>query len=163
MPSFRSRQAGPGNPLRQLTVFALRHWKILSLVFVAVLLELLFHIRSFNVDRPATDLDPPFYVGCQERTSDKFARANATLTMLARNSDVDGAVASVKSVQKQFNDHYDYPWVFLNNEPWSNEFITKVTAAGAGARMVFSNISKAMWRYPEWIDEGKARRNMHGM
>jgi len=49
-------------------------------------------------------------------------RANATLIMLARNSDVDGAVQSVRSMEDRFNHKYHYPWVFLNEQPFSDEF-----------------------------------------
>ena len=48
--------------------------------------------------------------------------ANATLFMLARNSDVDGAVNSVREVEDKFNLKYGYPWVFLNEEPFSDDF-----------------------------------------
>lgn len=49
-------------------------------------------------------------------------KANATLLMLARNSDVDGAVRSVREMEDRFNRKYAYPWVFLNEEPFSDEF-----------------------------------------
>jgi alpha 1,2-mannosyltransferase len=49
-------------------------------------------------------------------------RANATLLMLARNSDVDGAVRSVREMEDRFNNKYRYPWVFLNEEPFSDDF-----------------------------------------
>lgn len=49
-------------------------------------------------------------------------RANATLLMLARNSEVDGAVRSVREMEDRFNRKYHYPWVFLNEQPFSDEF-----------------------------------------
>lgn len=42
--------------------------------------------------------------------------------MLARNSDVDNAVKSVREVEDRFNRKYGYPWVFLNEEPFSGDF-----------------------------------------
>lgn len=42
--------------------------------------------------------------------------------MLARNSDVDGAVRSVRELEDRFNRHFNYPWVFLNEEPFTDEF-----------------------------------------
>jgi hypothetical protein len=48
--------------------------------------------------------------------------ANATLFMLARNSDVNGAVNSVREVEDRFNHKYGYSWVFLNEEPFSDDF-----------------------------------------
>ncbi|KAH6618632.1 glycolipid 2-alpha-mannosyltransferase [Boeremia exigua] len=163
MLSLRLRPTRPANPICRLYHFALRHWKVLSLLAFLVLLELVFHVRSFRIDRPTTDLDPPFHVGCQEPILGTAARANATLMMLARNSDVDGAVASVKSVQTQFNKHFGYPWVFLNNEPWSDDFVTKVREAGAGVSMTFETIPARMWGYPAWIDREAAREKMDQM
>ena len=49
-------------------------------------------------------------------------RANATFVMLARNSDVDGAVQAVRELEDRFNRKHNYPWVFLNEQPFSNEF-----------------------------------------
>jgi alpha 1,2-mannosyltransferase len=49
-------------------------------------------------------------------------RANATLLMLARNSDVDTAVKTVKQLEDRFNGKYHYPWTFLNEQPFSDDF-----------------------------------------
>jgi alpha 1,2-mannosyltransferase len=49
-------------------------------------------------------------------------RANATLLMLARNSDLDGAVQAVRELEDRFNRKHNYPWVFLNEEPFSDHF-----------------------------------------
>jgi hypothetical protein len=48
--------------------------------------------------------------------------ANATLVMLARNSDLEGAVQAVREMEDRFNRNYNYPWVFLNEEPFSSDF-----------------------------------------
>lgn len=42
--------------------------------------------------------------------------------MLARNSDADGAVSSIKELEDRFNKRYQYPWLFLNEVPFSDEF-----------------------------------------
>lgn len=49
-------------------------------------------------------------------------RANATLLMLARNSDVDDAVRAVRELEDRFNHKHHYPWVFLNEQPFSDDF-----------------------------------------
>jgi alpha 1,2-mannosyltransferase len=49
-------------------------------------------------------------------------RTNATLLMLARNSDLDGAVQAVRELEDRFNRKHNYPWVFLNEEPFSDDF-----------------------------------------
>ena len=49
-------------------------------------------------------------------------RANATFVILCRNSDVHGAVRSVRDIEDRFNRQYRYPYVFLNDEPFTDEF-----------------------------------------
>ena len=44
------------------------------------------------------------------------------MVMLARNSDLDNAVRSVRRAQDRFNSKFKYPWVFLNEEPFTDEF-----------------------------------------
>jgi alpha 1,2-mannosyltransferase len=44
------------------------------------------------------------------------------MVMLARNSDLDNAVRSVRRIQDRFNSKFQYPWVFLNEEPFTDEF-----------------------------------------
>lgn len=49
-------------------------------------------------------------------------RANATFYMLARNSDVDGAVSTVTQIEQRFNHKFRYPFVFLNDVPFDEAF-----------------------------------------
>jgi len=129
-----------------------------------MIIEVIIHMYSFSITRPARPLDAPFHNGCQSPVLNTTARANATLFMLARNSDVDGAVASVRNLQEQFNDNFGYGWVFLNDEEWSAEFVERVSdAVGDGAVKTFETISERMWGYPDWIDHEKARRAMDRM
>ena len=44
------------------------------------------------------------------------------MLMLARNSELEGAVSSVKQLEEKFNQRYHYPWVFLNDEPFTEDF-----------------------------------------
>ena len=46
------------------------------------------------------------------------------MLMLARNSDVNDAVKSVRRLEDRFNRKFGYPWLFLNEEPFSEEFKT---------------------------------------
>lgn len=152
---------------RRLVRTVARSWKLLAAVAALLFVEVIVHVRSFAIVRPAANLDPPFHVGCQDPILNTTDRANAALVMLARNSDLDGAVESIRSVQQQFNQHFGYPWVFLNDKPWSAEFktrVSKVVSEGGGASDVtFETISSNMWGYPSWIDQDEARRCMADM
>lgn len=39
---------------------------------------------------------------------------------------MDNAVQSVRRIQDRFNSKFNYPWVFLNEEPFTDEFKTSV-------------------------------------
>ena len=106
---YHARHTRPTGILFRFGRCTRRHWKEISLVLFLTLIELVVHVRSFRISRPTADLDPPFHVGCQGPIENTESRANATLVMLARNSDADGTVASVLSVQKEFNNNFAYP------------------------------------------------------
>lgn len=57
-----------------------------------------------------------------EDTAAPGRRANATFVLLARNSDVEGVVQSMQSMEDRFNRKHNYPWVLLNEEPFTPEF-----------------------------------------
>lgn len=66
----------------------------------------------------ATPTGVPSYVV----DSDGTRRANAVLLMLARNSELEGALSSVTQLEERFNHRYNYSWVFLNEVPFTDEF-----------------------------------------
>ena len=55
------------------------------------------------------------------------ARANATFVVLARNSEVKGVEQSIRDIEARFNAQYQYPYVFLNDEEFTDEFKACVT------------------------------------
>jgi len=93
-----------------------------------------------------TSSSPPF----QER-------ANATFVFLCRNNDVNGVVSSIQQMEDRFNRRYHYPWVLLNEEPFTEEFKERVKVL-TDAPVHFGLIQPEHWYQPEWIDEDLARR-----
>ncbi|EIN06517.1 glycosyltransferase family 15 protein [Punctularia strigosozonata HHB-11173 SS5] len=83
-------------------------------------------------------------------------RANATLLMLARNSDLNGVVQSVRELEDRWNRKHNYPWVFLNEEEFSDEFKKRVSVL-TNAPVSFGLIPREYWFQPDWIDEDKAK------
>ena len=55
------------------------------------------------------------------------ARANATFVVLARNSEAKGVEQSIRDIETRFNAQYQYPYVFLNDEEFTDEFKACVT------------------------------------
>lgn len=52
-------------------------------------------------------------------------KPRAALISLVRNSELPGILQSMRQLEFQWNRKYGYPWVFFNDEPFSDEF--KVT------------------------------------
>ena len=56
-------------------------------------------------------------------TTQQPVRANAVLVMLVRNSEINDAASAIAQLEDRFNKKYNYPWVFLNDEPFDERFI----------------------------------------
>jgi alpha 1,2-mannosyltransferase len=100
------------------------------------------------------------------------------MVMLARNSDVQGAVNSIQHLEDRFNRKRRYPWVFLNDEPFDDEFkrfvlhaklLYLLTRARRRVRLqtdsevFFGEIPKEHWVQQEWINETLAAENRKKM
>ncbi|KAH8119742.1 glycosyltransferase family 15 protein [Phellopilus nigrolimitatus] len=77
--------------------------------------------------------------------------------MLVRNSEVNDASVAIRQLQDRFNNKYKYPWVFLNDEPFSEYFIQRTSQLVGGANASYGVIPQDHWQQPEWIDENRAR------
>ncbi|KAJ2564231.1 hypothetical protein GGH12_002111 [Coemansia sp. RSA 1822] len=90
-------------------------------------------------------------------------RVNACFTVLARNHDWRALRDSMRQIEDRFNSRYNYPYVFLNDKPFSAEFIN-MTRSMTRAQVHYGQIPTEHWSYPEWIDQSKAarrRKEMH--
>ena len=90
------------------------------------------------------------------------ARMNATFVTLARNSDVWDIARSIRQVEDRFNHAYNYDWVFLNDQPFDEQF-KKVTSALTSGNTKYGEIPKEHWSYPEFIDQDKAAKTRADM
>jgi len=89
-------------------------------------------------------------------------RENATFVMLARNSDVEGAVNAVREMEDRFNHNFNYPWVFLNDQPFTDDFKRRVSNLVSGPAH-FGQVPEEHWHQPPWIDETKATAERNKM
>ncbi|KAF8656133.1 hypothetical protein AX16_002735 [Volvariella volvacea WC 439] len=84
-------------------------------------------------------------------------RANATFVVLARNGDIDGAVRSIRDIEDRFNKYYGYPYVFLNEVPFTDDFKKRISVLTAST-VEFGLIPHDHWFQPDWIDEDRATK-----
>ena len=69
-----------------------------------------------------TSSGPPYKNDIPPSPGNTTRRANAAFVVLARNGDLAGILESIKQMEDRFNKKYKYPYVFLNEEPFSEEF-----------------------------------------
>ncbi|EJU05659.1 glycosyltransferase family 15 protein [Dacryopinax primogenitus] len=82
-------------------------------------------------------------------------KAKAAFAVLARNSDLYPLLDSMKQMEDRFNKKFQYPYVFLNEEPFSDDF-KRITAGITNAPCYYGQIQPDHWHQPPWIDEQKA-------
>ena len=68
----------------------------------------------------------------------------------------------MRQIEDRFNHQFHYPWVFLNDEPFTPEFRVLTTGMASG-EVEYGLIDESEWSTPSWIDTPKAQRAMEDM
>ncbi|GAV55046.1 hypothetical protein ZYGR_0AS03690 [Zygosaccharomyces rouxii] len=92
----------------------------------------------------------------------KSSKPKACFVSLVRNMELHMMLQSIQQVEKKFNKKFHYPWVFMNDEEFTNEFKQQVSEATSG-EVEFTLISKEHWSYPDYIDLNKAAEEREKM
>lgn len=100
---------------------------------------------KFSSRNLASKVDAPFQIGCREIDS-SGPRANAAFVVLAMNSEIDQVVKSMNSMERHFNQWFNYPWVFLNDEPFDESFKQTVKQY-TQSEVEFGTISPEDWNF----------------
>lgn len=82
-------------------------------------------------------------------------KASAAFVILTRNKDLKELRESLAQLEDRFNRHYHYPYVFLNNEHFSDEFKDKIRKVVSG-ECEFGLIPADHWSYPDFINQTRA-------
>ncbi|KAJ1998411.1 alpha 1,2-mannosyltransferase 2.4.1, partial [Coemansia thaxteri] len=82
-------------------------------------------------------------------------KANAAFVILTRNGDLNDLRETLVQLEDRFNRRHHYPYVFLNNEEFSDEFKQKIASVVSG-ECQFGLIPKEHWSYPEYINQTRA-------
>ncbi|KAH7140845.1 family 15 glycosyltransferase [Dactylonectria macrodidyma] len=102
--------------------------------------------------------DKVFVEGCVEPDTSK-PRANAAFVILARNKEIDGVIQSIKSVERHFNRWYHYPYVFLNDGDFDDNF-KEIVRNHTSGEVEFGKVGPDMWGFPDWIDPAVAQEGI---
>ncbi|MCJ1321437.1 hypothetical protein MMC15_006782 [Xylographa vitiligo] len=81
-------------------------------------------------------------------------RPRAALISLVRNSELPGLMQSMRQLEYHWNRKYQYPWIFFNDEPFSDEF-KQATQNLTSAKCYYEVVPNEHWSLPDWVDEGR--------
>ena len=121
-------------------------------------------IRLRNTARFSEDYLIPFTDKEQHviHPTDDGKKVRAAMVTLTRNKDLYQLVNAIRDVEDRFNYRYHYDWVFLNDEPFTDEF-KRVTTALVSGRTKYGTIPKEHWSLPSWIDQEKMQAGIERM
>ncbi|KAG1472263.1 hypothetical protein G6F56_001641 [Rhizopus delemar] len=91
----------------------------------------------------------------QMLTNASLPRVKAAFVVLARNSELYALRSSMRYLEDRFNHKYNYPWIFLNEQPFTEEF-KNLTSMMTNAEVHYGLVPKEHWSYPDWIDQEHA-------
>lgn len=139
------------------------------LVIVLILLLVLRHPSSSggilvpagtppSIRKISEKHDKVFATGCLHIDT-STPRANAAFVVLARNKELEGVVQSIKSIERHFNRWWNYPYVFLNDADFDQEFKDTVRNYTSG-HTEFGKIDSSMWGFPDWVDLEAAKEGI---
>lgn len=108
------------------------------------------------------DFDENNYEYIEDNSDVRVFRENATFVTLVRNKELKHILQSINEVEKRFNHIHHYDWVFLNEEPFTANFI-KLTASRVSGTAKYGRIRGDQWRYPDFIDQSRAEKSLRDL
>ncbi|KAL7270936.1 mannosyltransferase [Rhizina undulata] len=164
--SFWNREPGlPAARLASKRIFV----RVISLL---ALLVLCFHFftsvelrNTINekVSQTVTPILGHDHETCKFQNTPKFnATEKATLVMLVRNRELREALSSMRNVEDRFNKNFHYPWTFMNDEPFTADFI-KYTSGMASGPVEYAQIPKENWSIPESLNKTTIYKGMDNL
>ncbi|KAI5845551.1 nucleotide-diphospho-sugar transferase [Tricharina praecox] len=137
---------------------------VLLFPFTIVMLLLVLFVRHPNspgrmlmpssgppaIRRISEKYDKVFATGCLEPKTDG-PRENAVIVVLARNKELPGVLQSLRHMERHFNRWFHYPYVFLNDGEFNDEFKNTVLNYTT-SKVEFGQIDPLHWGFPDWAD-----------
>lgn len=137
----------------------LNRYIVLVIVLLALILLSLKRLSftSDGISMPPGTTQPSVSqeVAHEAPAAPTIRKANATFIILCRNSELEAIIQSVREVEDRFNRDFNYPYVFLNDEPFTESFKRRISVLSPSL-MEFGVIPHDHWFQPSWINEETA-------
>ncbi|KAI8059123.1 glycosyltransferase family 15 protein [Gongronella butleri] len=109
-----------------------------------------FAFNKENTKSAKVDSGPPVEV------APKGPKVKAAFVILAKNDNLEGIRSSIFQMEQRFNRKFNYPYVFLNDAEFTDEF-KEWTSSLTKAKTFYGRVPKEHWGYPDFIDQKKAK------
>ncbi|KAJ2005277.1 hypothetical protein GGI02_001097 [Coemansia sp. RSA 2322] len=76
----------------------------------------------------------------------------AAIVALVRNEELFEMRLAVRQIEDRFNSRFNYPYVFVNDVPFTEEFMQGIRDV-TRAPVEFGILDHDSWKVPEWIDQ----------
>lgn len=86
----------------------------------------------------------------------------ACFVVLVRNSELDGILSTMLQLEHTFNSKFNYPYVFLNDDDFTEEFKER-TSSVTKAKTNYGKLDSQMWGYPDFINQTFAAESREAM
>lgn len=93
---------------------------------------------------------------------DVNGRNDSVILILCRNIDLNAMKGTLINFEQQFNRHHHYPYIFLNDKEWEDDFKNEIGTVTSG-KAEFGKIASEDWDMPENIDRELASKNWEKM
>ncbi|KAJ1889450.1 hypothetical protein LPJ66_008025 [Kickxella alabastrina] len=94
--------------------------------------------------------------GAPQYSPEGIKPVRGALVALVRNQELYGMRKTVRELEDRWNHKYNYPYIFLNNKPFTEKFKQGIRDL-TKAKVEFGVLDKDTWGYPEWVDQIKAK------
>jgi hypothetical protein len=94
-------------------------------------------------------------VRCVSEMSNYVVKADKA----GRNREQKDALIAMKNIEERFNQYYRYPWTFLNDEDFTEDFKLQTSRIASG-EVQYGLIPHEHWSIPDFIDDAKFRQKL---
>lgn len=138
---------------------------VIPIILIAILITSYIVLDTLNAELLLTNsfqdintkVDGTFFQGCvntEEYLNDPdYKRQNATFLMLTRNNELEDVISTLENIESHFNQWFHYPYTFLNDEPFTEEFQNSIREVVA-SDVSFGIIDPNQWEFSD-IEENK--------
>lgn len=87
-------------------------------------------------------------------------RPDSAIISLVRNEELNGIISSMRQLETSWNSKYNYPWIFFNNVPFSEEFKARTQAETEAECRYGTSLAfyLSFWRWNNMADCGRGGR-----